>query len=353
MCPLREPPVCAIVRSLLSVPWHYRAISDMDKASIELLFSTNLATIKSFVTTMFDSLKSEIAQVTNENVELQRSLEFSQSEITDLKAKCDFLEEKVTSLGDNIPGDNALENRIRIMEDWVRRKNLRITGVAELPNESEQQTTHAVQKLISEKMQVPDTKVLKAFRVNSRDGNNTQRSIVAHLATEQDRNNCLRATAKLKNSDVYVNDDVSSATLAIRRDKMDELKQKRRDGFIAYFSGAKIVSRRKTENRNLRENVNESFESQHSRHDNAQSSSFTSSTPPSNGINAATSTSAIETPQHSNNSTSPTTYAGATAARNQVPGVVQRTPAAKQPTSTVLMTRTAARGAATAGPGFH
>ena len=119
------------------------------------------------------------------------------------------------------------------MEDWVRRKNLRITGVAELPNESEQQTTHAVQKLISEKMQVPDTKVLKAFRVNSRDGNNTQRSIVAHLATEQDRNNCLRATAKLKNSDVYVNDDVSSTTLAIRRDKMDELKQKRRDGFIA------------------------------------------------------------------------------------------------------------------------
>ena len=220
------------------------AISNMDKASIELLFSTNLATIKSFVTTMFDSLKSEIAQVTNENVELQRSLEFSQSEITDLKAKCDFLEEKVISLGDNIPGGTALENRIRIMEDWVRRKNLRITGVAELPNESEQQTTHAVQKLISEKMQVPDTKVLKAYRVSNRDGNNTQRSIVAHLATEQDRNNCLRATAKLKNSNVYVNDDVSSATLAIRRDKMDELKQKRRDGFIAYFSGAKIVSRR-------------------------------------------------------------------------------------------------------------
>ena len=75
------------------------------------------------MTTVFYSLKSQIAHVTNENAELQRSLEFSLSEVTDLKAKSDCLKEKFISLGDNISGRPTLESKIRMMEDWIRRKN--------------------------------------------------------------------------------------------------------------------------------------------------------------------------------------------------------------------------------------
>ena len=55
------------------------------------------------MTTVFDGLKSERAHLTNENAELQGSLEFSQSEIKDLKAECCFFRKKSLHLKTTSP----------------------------------------------------------------------------------------------------------------------------------------------------------------------------------------------------------------------------------------------------------
>ena len=55
--------------------------------------------------------------------------------------------------------------RIRILEDGSRRKNIRITGLAELSHENSEQTQHKVQKLISENLQLKNVIITNAFRV--------------------------------------------------------------------------------------------------------------------------------------------------------------------------------------------
>lgn len=61
------------------------------------------------------------------------------------------------------------------------------------------------------------------------------------------RQECLKSASKLKGTDIYLNEDVCKATLDIRRGKLDELKLKRRQGFIAYFSGTNIIVKERRE----------------------------------------------------------------------------------------------------------
>ena len=52
-------------------------------------------------------------------------------------------------------------------------------------------------------------------------------------------------SSRLKGITVFVSDDVSEAIAGICMTRLDALKQKRREGFIAYFSGTEIVRRRR------------------------------------------------------------------------------------------------------------
>jgi hypothetical protein len=80
-----------------------------------------------------------------------------------------------------------------------------------------------------------------ANRVGSSGTRDRPRPIIVRFRTFTDRQKCMKATSKLKGSNIYINEDVSKATSEIRKAKMDELKEKRRQGYIAYFSGVDIV----------------------------------------------------------------------------------------------------------------
>ena len=56
-------------------------------------------------------------------------------------------------------------NRIRILEDGSRHKNIRITDLAELSHENSEQTQHKVDKLISENLQFKSVNISSTFRV--------------------------------------------------------------------------------------------------------------------------------------------------------------------------------------------
>ena len=224
----------------------------MDRETIEILLSSNLNTIKSFVTTMFDSMKADISQLRAENNDLKHSLEYAQSEIDTLKVKCASLEVQLTTISDSTEAMPAINNRVRVIEDWSKRKNLRISGMGELSNENKEQTTHSVQKLIADKLGVTGVSVCSAFRINRPSQGNEPRQIIAKLSSEDDKIKVLKSGSKLKNSPIFLNDDVSSTTMAIRRTKLDQLKQKRREGFIADFRGAELVVRTRP-NRNFQD----------------------------------------------------------------------------------------------------
>ena len=112
--------------------------------------------------------------------------------------------------------------------------------------ETEQILQVNVQKMFKEKMEVqPENASL--YRLETRNNNSRPRGIMVKLKNDYDRRQCLRAAAKLKGTNIYHNEDVSKTTQEIRMTKMQELKDKRQQGYIAYFSGVDIIVRQRSE----------------------------------------------------------------------------------------------------------
>ena len=213
----------------------------MEKELVTSLMEHNLLAIKTFVEMLIKPINEELVRLREENYEIKRSLEFSQGEIDELKSR---VPDK-RLLDDNTQEVNNLCNRTRTLEDYNKRKNIRITGMKEVINENNELTQKKVQLLLTEKLKLPNVVVSDAFRAGKSDASTEPRPIIAKLASVADKISCFKASGQLKGTTTYINDDVSKATLDIRRQKLDFLKEKRREGYIAYFSGTDVVVKRR------------------------------------------------------------------------------------------------------------
>ena len=215
----------------------------MDTNSLELLLNNNLTTIKAFVEVMFKSVREEVSSLKDENAELRHSLEFTQSEVESLKVTVRDQDSQLKFFHEKLEANTGVGERVRVLEDFSRSKNLRITGLPQLTRETSEQTRHTVQKLINEKLQLDDVLVKDAYRVGNSNTGSIPKQVIAKLESTGDKFKCIKNGKNLKGSNIYVNEDLSQATMQIRNSKLDELKNMRKAGFIAYFSGANIVNR--------------------------------------------------------------------------------------------------------------
>ena len=139
--------------------------------------------------------------------------------------------------------------RLRKVEDENRKENLKIVGIPDTSGEKFEQTWNKAQKLISEKLGLPSMKIIDAYRAGKPSAQQTSsRPIIAKLQSVNDKVSCFKSSIRLKGSEVFLSDDVCKATADIRRQKLDVLKEKRREGFIAYFRGAEIITKRRRDN---------------------------------------------------------------------------------------------------------
>ena len=224
--------------------------------------SQNRETIKEFVKLMFDDCKREIQDLRkenndlrNENKELQRSIEFGHSQTNDLRKRIDELQSKIS-----ISHDADLSDRVMKLEDQTRKKNLRISGIVEQAGETSEQLLEKVRNVITTKLQLDGKQVISAFRSGQSSPSqpnqlSPSRAIVAKMSSYEHRTSCLKNSAKLKGSNIFLNEDVSPATQSIRNSKMAELQDARQRGLIAYFSGTKLVTRIKRSTHSSYENA--------------------------------------------------------------------------------------------------
>ena len=117
----------------------------------------------------------------------------------------------------------------------------------ETASENFEQTQAKVTRLISEKLGIENITIKNAHRAGKRppQPNEKPRPIIAKLSCVEDKIKCLKSSSRLKGSQVYLSDDVSKATANIRKEKLEFLKQKRSEGFIAYFSGAEVIYKKR------------------------------------------------------------------------------------------------------------
>ena len=221
--------------------------------------------------TLFLPLSQKVDEQATLIIELRRSLEFTQSEFQD--AKKDLLSSKsqITKLETvNLEQSNTiseLEKQLSNIEDHSRRVNVRIDGIAESPKETWEQTYVKVKKLLSDTMQLPDIQIDHAHRIISpktKDSTTKPRTIIARLEKFTDRQLVFKNKLKLKNSNIYINDDVSDYTNKLRKEKLSELKAARNEGKIAYFNRSKLIIKSRT-----------TFDNQQSKSNNASGVSLT------------------------------------------------------------------------------
>ena len=142
------------------------------------------------------------------------------------------------------------------LEDYTRKKNLRISGIVEQAGETSEQLLAKVRSVVTSKLELDGNSVISAFRSGQSSPSQPQsRAIVAKMSSYEHRTSCLKNSAKLKGTDIFLNEDVSPATQIIRNSKMAELQAARQRGLIAYFSGTKLVTRPKRSTHSSHENA--------------------------------------------------------------------------------------------------
>ena len=186
-----------------------------------------------------------LEKLSKETVDLKISLETSQ----------EIFEKKFQKVNDNLSkqkqkqkedinelwkDNDQLCERLRDLEDRSRRDNLRIDGIAELENETWEQTEEILHNLFKEKLELENISVERAHRVGNK-GKNDKRTIVLKLASFKDKLKIISEARKLKGTNISINEDYSKETLEIRKEKWKEVKELRKNGTYAILVYDKVV----------------------------------------------------------------------------------------------------------------
>ena len=190
-----------------------------------------------------------LEKLNKETVDLKISLETSQ----------EIFEKKFQKVNDNLSkqkqkhkedinelwkDNDQLCERLRDLEDRSRRDNLRIDGIAELENETWEQTEEILHNLFKEKLELENISVERAHRVGNK-GKNDKRTIVLKLASFKDKLKIISEARKLKGTNISINEDYSKETLEIRKEKWKEVKELRKNGTYAILVYDKVVIKAK------------------------------------------------------------------------------------------------------------
>ena len=244
----------------------YKTEKQLQNISIETIkelfiemFKTQEETIRKIVSSCnsdtimrLDGLSEEIQdnnerleKLNKETVDLKISLETSQ----------EIFEKKFQKVNDNLSkqkqkhkedinelwkDNDQLCERLRDLEDRSRRDNLRIDGIAEVENETWEQTEEILHNLFKEKLELENISVERAQRVGNK-GKNNKRTIVLKLASFKDKLKIISEAQKLKGTNISINEDYSKETLEIRKEKWKEAKELRKNGTYAILVYDKVV----------------------------------------------------------------------------------------------------------------
>lgn len=200
---------------------------------------------KSFTQVLMDStnkrIDSIISQFQHEVDELKHSLEYTQGEL-------DTTKNELTKLRNRQTQAEMLETRLQNCEDKIdyhenqsRRNNVIVDGLKETVNETWQDTEKKVREMLEKNMKFkPGTvEIERAHRVKG--SNRETKPVVVKLLRYQDREAILKKGPMLKNTGIFVSDDVSDRIQARRKEQLPKLKEARSRGKIAYFAMDRLV----------------------------------------------------------------------------------------------------------------
>ena len=185
-----------------------------------------------------------INEVRSKANDLTLSLETSQNICETENEK---LREQLTNLRSNFKEkDGYLKNKLRILEDGSRKKNIRVEGIPGSENERWDVREERLRKVIKDEIYIENVAIERAHRVKRNNDNNENNdqtrkppTAVANLLHFKDKQDILHEARKF-----YFKADFSRETLATRKGLWNEVVRWEEEGKFAMINYDRIYSRR-------------------------------------------------------------------------------------------------------------
>lgn len=230
----------------------------VSRDDLKLMLEIQQKAYKDATELLMTEVTNRMRHLEQRNQELVHSLEFTQREVDGLKSDNSVMKEELCNLKKELAKKtdadekiNKINDRLDYQEDYSRRNNLRFDGLEEKSNESWEATQDMVQRLLREKLNIGPIQLERAHRVGPRPsmGTTRPRTVVARFTSFSDRQLALKNASKLKNTNIYINEDLCEASVQLRKAQLSDLRKARAEGKIAYFSHTKLVIRDRSERR--------------------------------------------------------------------------------------------------------
>ena len=193
------------------------------------------------------NLQNIISIFENRVSKLEADLSASKQNISDLRKTNVEQQKLITDLQQKETAGTPVKDRLDDLEDRSMRNNLKIDGLVEEEAENWEQSVHKVLQLVKDKLDIKEKiEVERAHRVGKK-SEGRPRPIVVKFLRYQDREKILRNSKKLKNTNIYINEDLCEASIAKRKSLLPQLRAAREQGKIAFFSHTKLVIRDRRE----------------------------------------------------------------------------------------------------------
>ena len=191
-------------------------------------------------------LSDRISKLEQKVDDLQSSLEFKEAElseqINEIKTKEKEKSENIEEI--HKKETQELKEKLRDMEDWSRRNNLRIDGIVEDYDETWEVTEKKVQSMFINNLNLDDIKIERPHRMG-RGQDGKIRTVIIKLLSYKDKLDILKNAKKLKGTGYYINEDFSYETTMIRKELWEEVKQLRLKGIYSILKYDRIYMREK------------------------------------------------------------------------------------------------------------
>ena len=244
------------------------AFSDDQIKYLKLLLQVQLDCYNESINRLNLDMKEIKKENENKLCEFQKSLEFSQLEVDELKKELasfrkenDKLKAEVDLHRSNIlnitSNHEELENKIDLIDDKQRRNNLIITGVDEERNENHEQCQNKVIKILKDKFELPNPDLNAAFRIG-KISHTKPRDILIKFHSSNQRDTVFRKKKVLKGQKIFVNEDYCKNTSDIRKSLLPKVHEARNKGLYAFINYRELVTRQLKSHRNENDNMNAS-----------------------------------------------------------------------------------------------
>ena len=193
--------------------------------------------------------QDEIKDLRKQINEFKDSLEFTENE---LHGKIKGLEEKHESINktvdkiynSQVDSDFAYDKLIDL-EDQSRRNNFWIYGISESKYETCENYEEKVDEVFREKLGLGNIHIERVHHVKrgKKDKSTKPRTIVCNLLSFKHKKLVMKNAKKLKNKNIFIDEDVCHETMEYRKQLWEKVKELRRKG-NAYLNYRSVVHKR-------------------------------------------------------------------------------------------------------------